>query len=106
MVETLSWDENQPLDLSKAPSLVLCTVCSEDSVSASLAENILSLTGELAEGTRILAACYDSDGQLSDVKILVWHGEPIAEEIPLEKTVKLFLVDANWSPLRKFIPLR
>lgn len=84
----------------------LCTTCGDDVVTAFLDENTLSLTGELAEGTRILVACYDGDGRFTNVKILIWQGVSIAEEIPIGEKVKLFFVDGNWVPLRKFIPLR
>lgn len=84
----------------------LCTVCGEDTVTASLDGNILTLTGELAEGTRILAACYDGNGRFVNVGILIWQGLPIAEEIPVGGKVKLVFVDENWLPLRQFIPMK
>jgi len=83
----------------------LCAICGEDTVTASLDGNILTLTGELAEGTRILAACCDDDGRFIAVKMFIWQGSAIDEEILSGEKVRLFFVDENWSPLRQFIPL-
>ena len=82
----------------------LCTVCSEDSVSASLAENILTLTGELDNGTQIVAAAYNISGRLTGSRLLVWNGSTQSEEIPADVSVKLFFADENWVPLRPVIP--
>lgn len=43
MVSAISWDEDHPQDLSKAPSLVLCTVCSEDDLWLIAKENCSSV---------------------------------------------------------------
>lgn len=83
----------------------LCSVCGEDTVTASLEGNVLTLTGTIAEGTRILVACYDGDERLEGSKFLFWQGNSITEKIPTGEIVKLFFMAENWAPLRQFIPL-
>jgi len=83
-----------------------CTVCGEDTVTASLDETTLTLTGELSDGTRILAACYDGKGKLIASSIFDWQGTPFTETIPAGEAIKLFFTDENQLPLRTAIPLR
>lgn len=43
MITGVSWDEEHPTDLSRMPSLVLCTVCSEDDLWLLAKENCSSI---------------------------------------------------------------
>jgi len=83
-----------------------CTACGKDTVTASLDGNVLTLTGELAERTRILAACYDGGGRFTDLKLLIWQSGGLQEELPAGDTVRLFFVNDYWTPLRQLVPLR
>lgn len=84
----------------------LCTVCGEDSVAALLNGSILTITGELTVGTRIIAAVYNNDGRFLWARLLIWQGVPLAEDIPVDGRTALFFADSNWLPLRPPITLK
>ena len=83
----------------------VCVDCGKDTVTAAVEGTTFTLSGTLTAGTRILAACYDGDGRLTGTKMFLWNGEPICETIPAGESVKVFLTDENWTPLREVILL-
>lgn len=79
----------------------LCTTCGTDTVAVSLVGNTLSLSGELENGTQIIAAGYDSCGRFCGAVLLVWQGIPLTEELPTADHVRLFFPSETWTPLRQ-----
>ncbi|MBQ7624196.1 MAG: hypothetical protein IJS65_02845 [Clostridia bacterium] len=77
----------------------ICAVCGEDSVAVTLSDGVFTLSGGLANGTRVFAAGY-KDGRFVSAKELIWKGEPLSFAAPLWESAAVFFPGDGGAPLR------
>jgi len=84
----------------------LCTACGDDTVTATLEGTSFTLSGEFAEGTRVLAACYDGEGRFTGTEVFCWQGGELTGTLPEAAEIRLFFADAAHAPLREGLRLK
>ena len=80
----------------------VCAVCGEDSVAASLEENVFTLTGELESGTRVIIAGYGG-GRFVSAKEITWQGAPVSLDAPLWESAGVFFISVGKAPARRAV---